>query len=453
MNVLISLLAFLVAVAVLIPAHEFGHFIVARLLGVKVLRFSVGFGRPLLRMQRAGGTEYVLSALPFGGYVKLLDEREEEVVENERHRAFNRQPLWRRAAILVAGPAFNLLFAVLAYWVVFMAGIPGVKPVIGAVSAGTPAARAGLVERDTILAVDGQATPTWDAAQLALLGGVVDGRPLDLKVAQPGGGVRFVTLTYADDKSLTDPGALLHGLGLSPWSPPLTPIIGTVTPDGPAARAGLEAGERIVSIDGQAVSDWTEVVKRIRAHPDQRVVFGIERGGKRLEVPVILGQSQDGGKVVGHLGVAVREPPGYGAELRADFRLGPLQALGSATTRTGQMTALTVVMLFQMATGQASLANLSGPIDIAHYAGSLARAGFVPFLLFLAVFSISLAIFNILPIPLLDGGQLLYLLFELVRGRPLSAQAEAIGQRVGLSLLAVLVGFAIFNDLSRLINS
>lgn len=453
MNALFSLLAFLVAVAILITVHEFGHFLAARILGVRVLRFSVGFGRPLLRWQRKGGTEYAIAALPFGGYVKLLDEREAPVPEPERRYAFNRQPVWRRAIILIAGPGFNLVFAALAYWVVFMAGIPGLKPVIGPVVPHSPAARAGLSAREQILSVNGEQTPTWEAAQLALLSGVVDGRPIVLRMAQPEGATRTATLDYGDAKALTRPGALLSGLGLSAWMPPLAPVLAEVSPDGPAARAGLEAGDRIVAVDGKPVSDWESFKKIVRDHPGQRLELTVRRVGRLRSLPVLVGQVKERGQTIGHLGVGVSVPRDYARSLRANYRLGPIDALRTGVARTVQVTTLTAVMLYRMAIGEASLENLSGPIEIAHYAGTWAEAGAIPFLFFLALISVSLAILNVLPIPLLDGGQLFYLLIELVRGRPLSARAEAIGLRVGLGLLALLIGFVVFNDLSRLFSS
>lgn len=452
MNVLISLVAFLVAVAILITFHEFGHFVVARLLGVKVLRFSVGFGRRLLRWQRGNGTEYAISALPFGGYVKLLDEREGPVAAQELARAFNRQPRWRRASILVAGPAFNLLLAAIAYWVVFMVGIPGLKPVIGKVPAGTPAARAGLVARDTIVSVNGKRTLTWDSTRFALLDAVVSERPLVVAVAGPSGNERTVRLDYGDSKALTQPDALLPGLGLSVWLPPLNPVIGKVMPGQPASRAGLAAGDRILAIDGAKLADWSDMQKTVEASPGKRLVFEVERRGHVYSLPVVPAARERTGRTEGIIGVDPREPPNYASSLQATEHYAPLPAASAAFGRTGEMTALTAVLLFRMATGGAALSNLGGPIDIAQYAGASAQAGVVPFLSFLAIISISLAILNLFPIPLLDGGQLLYVGIEFVRGRPLSERAEAIGQRIGLSLLAILIGFAIFNDLSRLVN-
>lgn len=457
MNVLISLLAFLVAIAVLVAVHEFGHFVVARLLGVKVLRYSIGFGKVLFSWRPRGETEYAVSALPLGGYVKLLDEREGEVPESERHRAFNRQPIWRRAAILLAGPGFNFLFALLAYWVVYMVGIPGIKPVVGTIKPGSPAAMAGLHEKDTILAVNGSATATWQAVRFGVLAAVVDERPLRLRIQPPDGEkARAVQVRYGDSKALTKPGDMLDGLGLSPWLPPVPAVLGSIDPDGPAAHAGLQPGDRVIAIDGKPAADSTVLKKRILENPGQRLIFTIMRDTKRLQIPVVPASVRADGKQVGQIGVTISEPPGYAEELdklTAYMRFGPLDALGEGAARTGQITALTAVMVYRMVLGQASLSNLSGPINIAQYAGTWAQAGLVPFLFFLALVSISLGFVNLLPIPLLDGGQLMYLVIEMVRRKPLSEHAEAIGQRVGLSLIVLLVGFAVFNDLSRLVHS
>jgi len=454
MNVLVSLLAFIVAIAVLVAIHEFGHFIVARLLGVKVLRYSIGFGKVLFSWRPRGETEYAISALPLGGYVKLLDEREGEVPEPERHQAFNRQPIWRRAAILLAGPGFNFLFALLAYWVVYMVGIPGIKPVVGTIKPDSPVAVAGLHEKDTILAVNGSATATWQAVRFGVLAAVVDERPLKLRIQPPGeGAARVVQVRYGDPKALTQPGDLLGGLGLTPWLPPVPAVLGTIDADGPAAHAGLQSGDRIVAVNGQPVDDATAFVNLIRSHPGRRLEFTLVRGNERLHLPVVPASTSSEGKSIGHIGVAIATPPDYARDLTAYMRFGPLDALGEGAARTGQITALTAVMVYRMVRGQASLSNLSGPINIAHYAGTWARAGLVPFLFFLALISISLGFVNLLPIPLLDGGQLLYLVIEMVRGKPLSEHAEAIGQRVGLSLIVLLVGFAVFNDISRLVHS
>ena len=454
MNVLISILAFIVVISIIVAVHEFGHFIVARMLGVKVVRFSIGFGRVLLSWRPRGETEYAVSALPLGGYVKLLDEREGEVPPEERHRAFNRQPVWRRAAILAAGPAFNFLFALVAYWIVYLVGIPGIKPVVGPVAPNTPAAVAGLHEKDTILAVNGSPTPTWQSTNLALLSAVVDKQPLRLQIqGSDKTGKRTVDLHYGNIKSLTRPGKLLSGLGLSPWEEPIPAVVGKVDAGSVAAHAGLQQGDRIIGIDGHSVSDWKQVVAKIKPRPGQRLMLTGERSHKRLQVPIVPERKMIDGKPAGRIGIKVAISPNYGKDMVAYMRYGPLDALEEAASRTGQMIALTAVVSYRMVVGQVSLSNLSSPIAIAQYAGSWAQAGVVEFLYFLSLISVSIGFLNVLPIPLLDGGQLLFLGAELVRRRPVSEQTEAIAQRVGLSLILLLLGFAVFNDLSRLIHS
>lgn len=450
---LISLVAFLVAVSILVVFHEFGHFSVARLLGVKVLRFSVGFGKPLLRWRpRPHGTEFVIAPLPFGGYVKMLDEREGEVPPAERPRAFNRQSIWKRAAILVAGPAFNILFALLVYWIVFMAGVPGVKPVVGSVAPGTPAARAGVTARATIERVNGTATPTWQAARLAMLDAVMLDKPVTLRLVARDGSVHKRTLYHARRENLTGPGELLPGLGLTVWRPPIAPVIGSVEAHSPAARAGLFAGDRVLAVEGREVKRWGGLVGVIQAHPGDRLQFKVKRGGEIRKVSAVLGAHTVHGKTRGFLGVTAKIPVDYAQELRASYRLGPLSALIEGAARTGMLTSMTGVMLYRMVSGEASLSNLAGPVGIAHAAGVSAQTGIVSYLLFLAVISISLGILNLLPIPILDGGQLLFLGIEAIRRRPLSERAQAIGQRLGLGLLAILIGFAVFNDLARLVQ-
>ncbi len=452
MSVVYTLVAFIVAIGVLITVHEFGHFIVARALGVRVLRFSVGFGRALYsRVSARDGTEYVIAALPIGGYVKMLDEREGEVEEAELPRAFNRQPLAKRVAITAAGPAFNLLFAILAYWAIFVLGVPGLRPLVGPVAADTPAAHAGFRNGDEIEAVDGESTPTWEAAGLQLLQHAMAGEPARVKVKAEDGSMRTLSLSPPPrEGGQVDPEALLDDLGLHPWQPTLAPVIGAVEANSPASKAGLKADDRIVTADGQPVQTWDDLVRFIRDRPDQAVTLKLERGGVTHTVRVTLGHIQADGKLIGHIGAGTRLPPGLLERLRSVQRYGFFDAAGRAVIRTGQMSWLTLDMVWKMLTGQASWRNLSGPINIAQYAGYTARVGLVPFLAFLAVVSISLGVLNLLPIPVLDGGHLLYYLVEAVRGRPLSLRAEIIGQQIGIALLMLLMGFAVFNDLSRI---
>ena len=453
MQIIINILAFVVAIGVLVTAHEFGHFIVARWAGIKVLRFSVGFGRPLFTWHRRGDeTEYVVAALPLGGYVKMLDEREGTVSEAERPRAFNRQPLHKRLAVVLAGPVFNLLFAVLAYWVIFMAGIPGIKALVGEVPPGTPAAVAGIAPQDEILMVAGHETRTWDAAQLALFQAVMHGGSVPLTLRSPSGQVRDVSLVPSDNRALTEPGKLLPGLGLSPWDPPIPPVIGELTPQGTGKASGLLVGDRVLSAEGQAVESWQKFRPLLEKSPDKTLAVIVERGGRAMPLALKVGVEKTDSGVVGRIGARPQIPSSLYDGLRAEQRYNPPAALGQAFRRTADLAWLTLDSAWNMLLGNVSWRNLSGPIDIAQYAGYTAESGLVPFLAFLAIVSISLGVLNLLPVPVLDGGHVLYFAVELVKGSPLSQKAELMGQRVGITLLMVLMGFAIYNDLMRIFS-
>ena len=452
MNILISIVAFMVAIGVLVTVHEFGHFIVARYLGIKVLRFSVGFGKPLLRWQRRPDTtEYVIACLPLGGYVKMLDEREGEVPEAEKHLAFNRQPLLKRFPVVLAGPVFNLLFAVLAYWLVFMIGVPGIRPVIGEVRPHSPAALAGFVKEDEILAVNNHATRTWDTALVRLFEGVMQGGDVDVKVRTPDNSEKQLALHVTNTRALTEPGQLLTGLGLDQFNPDLPAVIDQLAADGTAKAAGLQPGDHILQVGSAPIGSWQQLVKILQASAGKTLSVKLERDGRSLILLLPVGATHEsGGQVVGHIGAMVRIPPGFGARLQAEQRYNPAAALVYAFARTGSLAWLTLDASWNMVIGKVSLRNLSGPIDIAQYAGYTAESGLVPFLAFLAIVSISLGVLNLLPIPVLDGGHMLYYIVEAVKGSPLSAQAEMMGQRVGIALLLMLICLAVYNDLMRL---
>ncbi|MGA9852384.1 MAG: RIP metalloprotease RseP [Gammaproteobacteria bacterium] len=452
MNILISIVAFIVAIGILITVHEFGHFIVARYLGIKVLRFSIGFGKPLLRWQRhPESTEYVIAWLPLGGYNKFLDEREDEVQEAQKHLAFNRQPLVKRFPVVLAGPIFNLLFAVLAYWVIFMIGIPGITPIVGDISANSPAALAGFVKQDEILAVNGHPTLTWDTVLVRLFEGVMQSSNVDVRVRNPGNAEQQLVLHAVNTRALTEPGQLLTGLGLSQWNPDLPAVIDKLEDDGTAKAAGLRPGDQIIQVGSAPIQSWQQLVKILQASAGKTLSITVERGGRTRVLSLPVGTTQGpGGQMVGHIGAMVRIPPGFGERLRAEQRYNPAAALGHAFARTGSLAWLTLDASWNMVIGKVSLRNLSGPIDIAQYAGYTAESGLVPFLAFLAIVSISLGVLNLLPIPVLDGGHVLYYILEAVKGSPLSAQAEMTGQRIGIALLLMLMCFAIYNDLMRL---
>lgn len=450
-GILTSALAFIVAIGVLVAVHEFGHFWVARRLGIKVLRFSIGFGRPLWRRAGADGTEYWISAIPLGGYVKMLDERETDVAVEDLSGAFNRQPPWKRIAVLLAGPGFNFLFAIVAYWLMFVAGVPAMKPLVGAITPDSPAAVAGLQAGDRIVAVDGTRTDTMMDAQLELLKAMVPGGRATIELEDATGNRRSVVIEAAGDThALTEPGAMFPGLGIGLWRPEIPAVIGEVLPEGTAAAAGLEPGDRILSAGGRPMRDWTEWVEFIRERPGESVDLLIDRDGERRDMALPVGAADEEGRRVGRIGAAPRVAPELWDPVRTEQRHGPLAAVGVAVGETWRMSALTVTMMARMIAGQVSVKNISGPINIAQAAGFTAAAGMTAFLSFLAIVSVSLGIINLLPIPLLDGGQIVYQCVEIAKGSPVSDRAQLIGQQVGILLLLLLMSFAFYNDIVRL---
>jgi regulator of sigma E protease len=453
MTILSYVLAFLVAIGVLVAVHEYGHFWMARRMGIRVLKFSIGFGRALWTRRGAGGTEYALGAIPLGGYVKLLDEREGPVDPALAAQAYNRKPVWARILVLLAGPLANFLFAVAAYWVLFVAGVPALKPVVGDVAAESIAARAGLRPGDEIVGVGTRDTGTREAAVLALLDELMNGREIELRVHDAAGNARPVVLALdGDRRALTEPGALLPGLGFDFWYPVVPARVGKVLPGSPAERAGVHEGDEVLTVAGQPVADFAALVAAVQPKPGARLEFGVLRDGQELVIPVEVEAQREGERLVGRIGVQPASPGELPAGMRTVERHGPLGALSRATGKTWDMSVLTVRMLWNVATGDVSVKNLSGPINIAEYAGFSARQGILAFLSFLAIVSVSLFVLNLLPIPILDGGQIVYQLAELAKGSPLSDRAQAVGQQIGLLLLLVLMSFAFYNDLSRLFS-
>jgi regulator of sigma E protease len=453
MTIFTYVIAFLIAIGVLVAIHEFGHFWMARRLGIRVVRFSVGFGRPLWRRKAADGTEYALSAIPLGGYVKLLDEREGPVPAEHLSQAYNRQPVWRRVTVLLAGPAANFLFAVCAYWLLFVVGVPALTPVVGTVEEGSFAARAGLREGDEILRVGARETPTRETAVIAILEGLMKERPIELRLARADGSTSEVALRIeGSTRGLTEPGALLPGLGFDFWYPTVPPVAGHVLPGSAAERAGLRTGDRIVAIDGEAVEDFPGLVRRVQPNPGRTLEFTIERQGERMTLPIEVQSQREGDRMVGRIGVQPVAGAAVPDEMRTVERYGVLDSLRRATAKTWGMSVLTVRMLWNVVTGDVSVRNLSGPINIAEYAGFSLQQGALAYLSFLAIVSVSLFVLNLLPIPILDGGQIVFQLAELAKGSPLSERAQAVGQQIGLFLLLVLMSFAFYNDLSRLFS-
>jgi regulator of sigma E protease len=453
-SLFVSVLSFVAAIALLVAVHEYGHFFVARAVGVKVLRFSIGFGRVV--WSRRGGvdqTEYCLSAIPLGGYVKLLDERDCAVSFAERDRAFNRKSPLARIAVLAAGPAFNLVFAVVAYTIMFTTGIPGITPVVGDVAPDSIASAAGLRKGETIVAVGARRVSTWEGATLAMLDEMLSDGSIPLVVSGSAGSERTVSLVTAGRESeLTEPGELFKKLGFEPWVPKPDAVIGDLTPGGAAQKAGLKPGDRILAADGESINNWGDWVAVVRARGGEQVVATVRRGGSDLQIPIDVEVVDTDEGRIGRIGASVRLPEGGFEALRAEERYGLADSVVRATQRTWDMSLLTLRMIWRMIVGDVSVKNISGPINIAQYAGYSASIGLTAFLSFLAVVSISLGVLNLLPVPMLDGGQIVYTVAEVLKGGPLSERVQHLGQQVGIAFLLLLMTFAFYNDISRLLG-
>ncbi|MGC8466687.1 MAG: RIP metalloprotease RseP [Acidithiobacillus sp.] len=450
MGLLLTLLAFVIAIGLLILVHESGHFWVARAMGVKVLRFSVGFGKPLLRWQRSPeDTEYVIAAFPLGGYVKMLGEQDgSELPPEQRARAYDQLPPARRFLIALAGPAANFVLAVVAYMGVALIGIPGLAPIVGTVSPGGLAQRAGLVTGDRILAIDGHAVDTWEDLRMDLLAAAVSGERLQLRVRSPGGRteLRALSLRKLPPDSV-GPGFVEKTMGLGPYLPP---VVGAVQTDSPAAKAGLQPDDRILAVDGRPVFSWQDLARRIEAHPHQRILLRFQQRGVTQERSLTTEYVLDAeGHPQGRIGIVMAPLP---ADLIVRKERGLLAAVVYGARQTWTMSVLTVEMLGQMVSGRVSPSNISGPIGIAEAAGASFAAGLAPYLGFLALISISLGVLNLLPIPVLDGGHLLFCTVEMVMGRPLSAAVVQKAQMIGIVLLLMLMSFAFYNDILRLLK-
>lgn len=453
-SLLHTLFHFLVALAVLVTIHELGHYWVARWMGVKVIRFSLGLGRPVWRYQKhTEATEFTLSILPLGGYVKMVDEREGEVAAKDLPYAFNRQPLPRRVAIVAAGPLFNFILAILLYWAVFMLGETGLKPLLGNPAPATLAAQAGFATGDEILSVAGTATPTWELVLTTLLEQAVDHETMAVEVKKPDGHRQVLTLNIPDDVA-SNPEKLHAQLGFKPYEPEFPARIGTLEPHGAAEKAGLQVGDLLLSVDDIPIRHWQQWVAFIRSHPGETLDVVLEHANgvrSRLELTPLAVQTPEG-QNIGRIGAAVAVPDDLQNSLQVEYRLAPGAALIAATRKTFDYSALTVKMVGRMVTGRAAVENLSGPISIAQYAGQSARLGYIQFLKFLAIVSISLGILNLLPIPVLDGGHLLLYAIEAVKGSPVSDQTQLWFQHIGMGLLLGLMSLALFLDIERLFS-
>ncbi|HEX7812076.1 MAG TPA: RIP metalloprotease RseP [Burkholderiales bacterium] len=451
MHLLSTLLAFVVALGVLIVFHEFGHYLVARLCGVKVLRFSLGFGTVLWRRNLGRDrTEWAVSAFPLGGYVKMLDEREGPVAPGELHRAFNRQTVARRFAIVLAGPVANFLLAILLYWVLFMHGVPGVRPVLGEPVAETPAAHAKFTPGETITRIGDAEVATWQDVRWALLEHALRKDQASIEVRSERGDIDFRKLDLSSIGPEQIDGDLMGAIGLTRFQPSLQPVIGKLVGGGAAERDGLAAGDEVVEIEGKRIALWDDLVAQVSNSPQRALAFTVLRDGAEVALTVTPEAKTEGGRTVGRIGVTPHIDEAQTRKLITEVRYSPLAAIGQATQRTWEVSVFTVKMLGRMIVGDVSLKNLSGPITIADYAGQSAQLGWLAYLSFLALISISLGVLNLMPVPLLDGGHLMYYVAEIVKGSPVSDRVMEMGQQVGIVLLFSLMAFALYNDINRL---
>lgn len=448
LSILWSLGAFIVALGILITVHEFGHFWVARRCGVKVERFSIGFGKALWRRRDKQGTEYVIALIPLGGYVKMLDERVESVPPELRHQSFNNKTVAQRAAIIAAGPAANFVFAIFAWWLVFIIGVPGVRPVVGEIVSGSQAALAQITPGMELKAVDGIETPDWDAVRMALVSKIGD-QQTTLSVAQFGSSQlsekRLDLRNWQFEPDKQDPVA---SIGIMPRGPQIETVLAEVQTNSAASKAGLQAGDRIVKVDGQPLDKWQRFVTLVRDNPGRAMAVEVERQGSVVAL-TLTPDVKPGSKPEGFAGVIPRIIP-LPDEFKTIRQYGPFAAIGEASAKTWQLMKLTVNMLGKLIVGEVKLNNLSGPISIAQGAGMSAEYGLIYYLMFLALISVNLGIINLFPLPVLDGGHLLFLAIEKIKGGPVSERVQDFSYRIGSILLVLLMGLALFNDFSRL---
>ena len=453
MSLLHTLAAFVLALGALVVVHEYGHYVVARLCGVKVLRFSIGFGPPLWK-KRFGRdqTEWVVAAVPLGGYVKMLDEREGEVAPQELGRAFNRQSVWRRYAVVLAGPLANFLFAILLYWLLFMHGVPEARPIVDRPQANTPAASAGFETGETIRAINGAPVASWQEVRWRMMQLALERQQARVEVLNRNNQLNWRTLDLSSFDAEQLEGDTLGLIGLRLFRPEIKPVIGQIVAGGVAEQAGLQAGDQILAANGKPIASWNELVQLVRSHPGSELRLSYQRGKERRELALIPESVLQSGSAVGRIGAGAQLDQQAQDELITVVRYGVASALAKATQKTWDMSVFSLKMLGRMLVGQVSWKNLSGPVTIADYAGQSAQLGLVSYLSFLALISISLGVLNLLPIPLLDGGHLMYYTIEILKGSPVSDRMMEIGQKLGLTLLLVLMAFAFYNDINRLIS-
>lgn len=449
-NFLIAVFAFILAIGILVTFHEFGHFWVARRFGVKVLRFSVGFGKPLFTWRDKQQTEYVIAALPLGGYVRMLDEREGPVPEDQKSFSFNRQSVWARFTIVLAGPLFNFLFAVIVYWLTFMHGVSGWVPLIGEIKSESIAMQAGMVANEEVLSIDHVPTNTWQQVMKQLMTRLGDKGLLELETKQADGARRTYLLNLNAWELKGNKPDLLHAIGIEPYQPPIPPIIVEVVRGEPAQIAGVLAGDLITEVNGKPINTWKEFTNVVVNSIDMPVHLLIKRNNETKSITFLpRAKETDNGEVIGFAGLMVKSDP-LPAHLIRKEKLNPLAALIAAVNKTKDYIFISFKIIGKMLIGDIGLHNLSGPITMAQGAGATASVGFQYYLGFLALISISLGVLNLLPIPILDGGHLLYFLIEIISGKPVSERIQQYGFKIGMLLLTFLMGIAFYNDILRL---
>ena len=444
-----TLLAFIVVLGILVTVHEFGHYWVARRLGVKILRFSIGFGNPLWSYTFGKDkTEFVIAAIPLGGYVKMLDEREEDVAPEEQHRAFNQQSLGVRTAIVFAGPLFNFLFAIIAYTIMYMNGVTGMKALVGDVAPQSVAEQAGFHSGYHIIAVNQQTTVRWDSVVQESLQHILDGKNEIIYSVRNEQSHSYDLTLNLQGISIDDiaKGHFLKKLGISPLHPSVPAVISEIMPRSVAERAGLEVGDKIITLDNQAIKDWKALANYVSVRPGKEIIAEIERDNQRLNFTLIPADVEGKGK----LGIKSIIPPDYFDIYFATEHYGLGNALLHSFEKTWDISLLTLRMMVKMLTLEISPKHISGPLTIAEFSGKSAQSGLSVFLSFLGLLSVSLGIINLLPIPLLDGGHLFFYFIEFIKGSPVTENTEFFLQRIGMILLFLLMGLAIFNDLERL---
>jgi regulator of sigma E protease len=454
MTIFLTIIAFIFALGLLIVFHEFGHYLVARLCNVKVLRFSVGFGRPLIRKYWGRDqTEWVIAAIPIGGYVKMLDEREGKVAPEDLSRSFNRMTVSRRFAIVSAGPIANFLLAILLYWLLFMHGVSGMKPTLGPITPDSPAAIANFEAGETIVKIEDELVSTWQDARWTLLSKAIERTPaLTVEILSKDKQVAWRKLDLSKLNANDLDADFLKKIGLNVYQPKIKPVIAQVIPNGIADRAGLLINDEILSVNEKEIVQWKDLVQQIQNNPGNLLVMKIQRNNTKVSVKIIPEATTQNGKQIGKIGIGPKIDHSKFKDLLVEVSYPASTAMAKAINKTWETSVFTLQMLWKMVMGEVSLKNISGPITIADYAGKSAQMGVASYLGFLALISISLGVLNLLPIPLLDGGHLMYYVVEIIKGSPLSERAMEIGQQMGMMMLFTLMAFAIYNDINRLLS-